>query len=84
MRKVEVEEEKKTEKQRADGIDLIQQEESQTQAEKDKKARESEESHKDPVTAATREPDDRQLVEVDSESKSPGVSEPKRHEGMII
>lgn len=85
-RKDKTEEENIIENAKGDEIDLIQHEESQTQAEEDKKTRKSEETGKEDITAiaATREPDDRQLMEVDSERKSPGTVESKRHEGMII
>lgn len=88
-RKDKEEEEKKIETAKGDGMDLIQDEENQaqTQPEKDEDTRESEETLQEaavPVATATREPDERQLMEVDSEPKSPVVVDPNRHEGMII
>ena len=73
---------KKSPKEKGDRMDFIQHEEIQTQAEKDKKARESEETRKE-AAAVTGEADERQLMEVDVVTKSPGADS-KSHEGMTI
>lgn len=82
LKRKEGEEEKKIDIEKGDGLDLIQQRGNQPRAEKNEKARESEETHKEAATL-TRTPDERQLMEVDVDRKSPGAGS-SRHEGMII
>lgn len=75
-------EEKKIEQEKGGEVNLIQHEENHTRPETDEKARESEDTRKEKATTM-RSADERQLMTVDVEMKSPGT-ESKSHEGMII